>query len=210
MIFHFLSLAAIVSAQEQGTDCNAVRRFLFPNAPECAKQQFCSDDFACVVTADCASYTCVADSDCPVGTKYKVFSSSPTATQSKKMITNSFDGYYCAESGLECGFNDEGRFFIDTVVKDREPWNGYGTPDFRKVSMISKKEFDAHKSDPIFKQFSKSNCFGETMISDNTVRFLKDTSDSNCKNKMDFSSRFSKHNGQQWIIDFVIGVFLCP
>jgi len=207
MIFHFLSLTAAVSAQELGTDCNAVRRFVYPDAAECTGVQFCSSDFACDIKADCDSYTCKSLSNCRDGTTYQAFFPENTG-QFNQMNTNSVNGYYCAENALKCGFNDEGRFFIDAVVDDREPWNGYGTPDFRNVAMISKTKYEAHKG-RIFKQFSTSSCFGEKIESANTVRFFKDTSDSNCKNEMDFSSVFSGTNGQEWIIDFFIGEFLC-
>ena len=214
MIFHFLSLTEVVSAQaratevvtvqERATDCNAVRRFVYPEADECDREQFCSDDFACVVTADCNSYQCVTASECPEDTTYKRFS---RPTEGDTFTANSLDGYYCAKDGLVCGFNEEGRFFIEAIVDNREEWNGLGTPDYRNISMISKTKFDANEG-KIFKQFSKSSCFGELNEETNKILFLKDVNDIDCKNEMDFSFNFTEHNGQLWIIDFYIGMKL--
>ena len=143
MIFHFLSWTAIVSAQEFGTDCNAVRKFVYPEADECNGAQTCSDDYACVVTDNCNSYMCVSAPGCPEGTNYQVFS--PTFGK------NSLNGFYCSEKPPLCGFNSDGQFYIETTVKNKFPWDGVGTPDNRQPSLISKRKFDANVGG-IFKQ----------------------------------------------------------
>ena len=195
-----------VTAQVSGTDCNAVRKFVFPDAEECDKPQRCSDDFACVVTEDCSGYRCAAGGGCPNDSSYKAFSPHIAGNSGNSMAASELAGYYCAKDGLECGFNQDGYFFIDAIVNNVERWNGFGTPDNRNVSMISKSKFDANEGG-IFKQFSTSSCLGSPVEADKKRMFYKTTQDGDCVKEMDFSSRVSEHNGLLYIIDFYIGNF---
>jgi hypothetical protein len=205
MILHFLSLTAAVSAQERGTDCNAVRKFVFPDADECNREQFCSDDFACDVTRDCDQYRCVSRWDCPDGMTYEAFSSTADDNGRKTIEVNSLNGYYCApDPKLICGINSNGQFYIETTVKNKFPWDGIGTPDNRQLSMISKTKYDANDGG-IFKQFGKSSCFGETINDGNSVRFLKSKDDPDCGDEIEISYGNSYPNGLSYVIDFYIG-----
>jgi len=198
-----------VTAQVSGTDCNAVRKFLYPDVEECRNPMTCSSDFGCVVTGtpdDCGQYRCVTAPFCPDGTTYKAFTPHISANPDKELASSSVEGYYCAKDGLECGFNDDGVFFIEAIVNNREPWNGLGTPDYRNVTMISKTKFDEGVSQGgIFKKFSTSSCRGSPVEGNNKLLFYKTTLDSDCVTEMDFDSLLSDHNGLLYIIDFYIG-----
>ncbi|CBY10519.1 unnamed protein product [Oikopleura dioica] len=205
MIFHFLSLTAAVSAQELGTDCNAVRRFVYPDAAECTGVQFCSDDFACDVAADCGSYTCKSASDCREGTTYQVFSPIIDDDGQQTMRVNSLNGYYCAnDPPFLCSVDSSGNFYIEATVKNKYPWDGIGTPDNRQLSMISKRKFVANDG-AIFKQFGNSSCFGDIIDDENRVRFIKSTDDPNCGKEIEISFVDSTANGLTYVIDFYIG-----
>lgn len=199
-----LILSQISAAQVSLTYCNAVREFLFPDAEKCKDEDLCSGYKACVVTPDCSRHECVSGPACPKGTTYSAFSPQIASNNGYEMATSSLAGYYCAKDGLECGFDDEGFFYIDAIVENREAWNGLGTPDYRNVSMISKSKFDAHDGGA-FKQFSTSACLGEPIEAGDKLLFHKTTRDSDCKKEMDYSSQFSEDNGLLYIIDFYIG-----
>jgi hypothetical protein len=193
-----------VNAQVSGTDCNAVRKFVFPDADDCDKLQSCADDYACVVTEDCTEYRCVLSGKCPKDTSFKAFAPHIAGNTGNSMEASELEGYYCAKDGLECGFNNDGYFFIEAIVNNVDRWNGLGTPDNRNVSMISKSKFEANEGG-IFKQFSTSSCLGTPIEANKKLMFDKTTQDSDCVKEMDFSSRVSEHNGLLYIIDFYIG-----
>ncbi|CBY43116.1 unnamed protein product, partial [Oikopleura dioica] len=166
----------------------------------------CSSDYACVVDANsCGVYKCVAASACPAGTTYAVFNPQNSSGGSEHEV-NSAEGYFCDPDGLKCSFDEDGFFFIDAIVKNRNPWIDGPTDDDekRKVTLISKTKHD-QPVDGAFKHFHDSTCLGEEIKNGTQVRFHKNVNDPLCKNEFDFSHEYSDVNGLTYIVDFFIG-----
>jgi hypothetical protein len=201
-----LFLPLLVSFSSAETDCNKIRSYLYPDAAFCPDEMKCSSDYACVVDKDtCGQYKCVSASACPAGTSYAVFNPQGSSGGSEHEV-NSAEGYFCDPDGLKCSFDDDGFFFVDAIVKNRNPWiDGPDDDDVkRKVTLISKTKHDKHV-DGAFKQFHDSKCHGEEIRNRTQVRFNKKVDDPLCENEFDFSHEYSDVNGLTYIVDFFIG-----
>ena len=208
MKFFILLLAALTSAE---TDCNKVRRYLYPDAADCPNEMKCSGEYACSVDKDaCDLYRCVSASTCPTGTTYAVFNPQGNTGGGSGHESNDVEGYFCDPDGLTCAFDSDGNFYIDAVVKNKQPWIDGPDDDNvkRKVTLISKTKHDKHVPNTPFKQFHDSTCVGEETQDGTKVRFTKKVNDPLCKDEFDFSHVFSEVNGLTYIVDFYIGIFM--
>ena len=171
----------------------------------------CSSDYACVVDKDtCGHYQCVSASACPPGTTYAVFNPHDSIEGPGHEI-NDVEGFFCDPDSLDCSFDSDGFFYIDAIVKNKDPWiDGPADDDEkRKVTLISKTKHDQHKEGTAFKQFHDSECLGEETDDGTKVRFRKNVNDDKCKDEFDFSHVYSDVNGLTYIVDFFIGKLKC-
>ena len=136
-------LATILIASKADTDCNRVRRHLYPDSESCTYPQDCSANFACSdITDDCSQYKCVSrEQGCPEGFTYTSFLPKINSNHS-----TSEAGYYCApdntpDQGFHCHYDPENNFKLTINVAVEDINKNNTRYDYREVSLISAAKF---------------------------------------------------------------------